>query len=78
MVSATLDEEYDHVESALIQLENICEKQELQNAKLVDSQKLAAYRNRKMDDLEKLKGAYNVSFHFFFDTLICYLLMTLL
>uniref|UniRef100_K1R1Y2 Dysbindin n=1 Tax=Magallana gigas TaxID=29159 RepID=K1R1Y2_MAGGI len=52
---ATLDEEYDHVESALIQLENICEKQELQNAKLVDSQKLAAYRNRKMDDLEKLK-----------------------
>lgn len=54
-VLATLDEEYDHVESALIQLENICEKQELQNAKLVDSQKLAAYRNRKMDDLEKLK-----------------------
>lgn len=58
--SATLDEEYDHVELALIQLENICEKQELQNAKLVDSQKLAAYRNRKMDDLEKLKGTYNV------------------
>lgn len=54
-VLATLDEEYDHVESALIQLENICEKQELQNAKLVDSKKLAAYRNRKMDDLEKLK-----------------------
>lgn len=64
MVSATLDEEYDHVESALIQLENICEKQELQNAKLVDSQKLAAYRNRKMDDLEKLKGTLKSTFFF--------------
>ncbi|XP_061197626.1 dysbindin-like isoform X2 [Saccostrea echinata] len=54
-VLAVLDEEYDRVEAALIQLENICEEQELQNAKLLDSQKLAAYRNRKMNELEKLK-----------------------
>jgi hypothetical protein len=45
------------VEAALIQLENIIEDQELQTAKLVDSQKLAAYRDRKMDELEKFKGS---------------------
>nr|XP_022342000.1 dysbindin protein homolog isoform X1 [Crassostrea virginica] len=54
-VLATLDEEYDNVESALMQLENVIEKQELQAAKVVDCQKLTAYRDRKMDDLEKLK-----------------------
>ncbi|XP_048778725.2 dysbindin protein homolog [Ostrea edulis] len=54
-VLAILDEEYDHVEAALLQLENIIEDQELQAAKLVDSQKLAAYRDRKMDELEKFK-----------------------
>lgn len=43
-----------------MQLENVIEKQELQAAKVVDCQKLTAYRDRKMDDLEKLKSNYTV------------------
>ena len=55
-ISANLEEEYDKVEAALIFLEDTCEEQELQQAKMVDSQKLTKYQERKKDELEKLKS----------------------
>ncbi|OWF55238.1 dysbindin protein homolog [Mizuhopecten yessoensis] len=54
-VLASLDEEYDNVEVALVRLEDICEEQELAQAKVYDGQKLASYTHRKSEELQKIK-----------------------
>ncbi|KAK3086922.1 hypothetical protein FSP39_025508 [Pinctada imbricata] len=54
-VLANLEEEYDKVEAALVYLEDVCEEAELQQAKVVDCQKLAKYQTRKKEEMEKLK-----------------------
>ncbi|XP_033754569.1 dysbindin protein homolog [Pecten maximus] len=54
-VLASLDEEYENVEVALIRLEDMCEEQELAQAKVYDAQKLSTYTHRKSEDLQKIK-----------------------
>ncbi|XP_060074541.1 dysbindin-like [Ylistrum balloti] len=54
-VLASLDEEYENVEVALIRLEDTCEEQELTQAKEYDAQKLATYTHRKSEELQKIK-----------------------
>lgn len=54
-VLASLDEEYENVEVALVRLEDMCEEQELAQAKMYDAQKLATYTHRKSEELQKIK-----------------------
>ncbi|KAK3589110.1 hypothetical protein CHS0354_017452 [Potamilus streckersoni] len=52
---AQVEEEYDKVEVALIRLQNVCEEEELQKAKISHDLQLKAYREKRFKELNKVK-----------------------
>lgn len=52
---AMLEEEYDKVEAALVQLENVCEEQDFQRNIASHHKQLAVYKMKKEHELQKYK-----------------------
>lgn len=52
---ASLEEEYEKVNTSLIHLEDVIEEKELLTAQLIDTQKLSEYNLRKQDEIENCK-----------------------
>lgn len=55
-IPANLGEEFAKVENALIQLENVCEEEDLAKEKATHDLALEKYRRKKLTELEKVKG----------------------
>ena len=63
--TASLEEEYEKVNTALIELEDVIEEKELLTAQVIDTQKLSEYNQRKQDELENCKSKTCVIFFLF-------------